>query len=699
MADSSDKAIEIQGDYPDASSRYWLAQITTAKRTYSKWHTRGEKVIDRYKDEARAEATDQLKSGKKLNLLWSTVETTKPALYSRAPKANISRRNKDADPVGRWASVVLERAISASLDQQDFDTVMKSVVQDLLLPGQGIAIEEYGADIEGEGTEQAVSNQRSVTRYLHWKDWLTNPARLWEEVWWFGYRTWLTRDEVTKKFGAEIGEAIQLDHKPEETKDAPAAGRGDYKATIWTIWSKRHGKLFQVAPGLPDQVLRELPVPTRHEGFWPFSRPVQATVASDSIIPVPDFAMYQDQADSIDTLTNRINVLGNALRLRGLYPGDMDSIKRLLQDASDAEMIPIENWAMLSERGGANGLVVWFPLKEVAAALTACTEALEKQKALLYEVTGLGDIIRGASDASETATAQQIKSQWGSLRVRMRQRDIERFARDVIRRKAEVISEHFTIPTLQEMSGVQLLTQAQRAQAQAAISYGQQYAQLAQQSQQLGQQLPPPAIQPPDPQTLKLMGEPSWEDVLGLLRNNSLRGFLIDIETDSTVEPDQQAEQQKAIEFTTGVMQFLEAAAKILPLAPEAAPMLGELLLFTVRRFKAGEGMETAIENFTKAATAPKPPPPPAPQVQAQQMKSQAEGVKAQTEQQTAVIKGHAEQVKAASELQQTAMEHQAAMAEHHATMNEKTVEAAITAVKASQQQAQPVVQPNGGGQ
>jgi hypothetical protein len=682
MSGLSDKATEVQGDFPDGSSRYWLAQIASAKRVYSKWHTRGDKVIARYKDEARAEATDQLRSGKKLNLLWSNVETTKPALYSRTPEPNISRRNKDADPVGRWASVVLERCVAASLDQQDFDSVMKAVVQDLLLPGQGIAIEEYGADIEGEGDAQTVKNQRSSTRYLHWKDWLTNPARIWPEVWWFGYRVWLTRDEVTKKFGEEIGKAIHLDHKPEEVKDAPATGQGDYKATIWTIWSMRHGMLFQVAPGLPDQILKELKPPTRHEGFWPFPRPVQATVASDSIIPVPDFAMYQDQAEAIDVLTNRINVLGKALKLRGLYPGDMDSIKRLLQDGADADMIPIENWAMLSERGGANGLVVWFPLKEVAAALVSCTEALQQQKALLYEVTGLGDIIRGASDPSETATAQQLKSQWGSLRVRDRQRDIQRFARDVVRRKAEVIAEHFTIPTLQQMSGVRLLTNQEKQAVEATIAYGQNYQQKAQALEQTGQPVPPPAMPPPDPQTMQLMQEPSWEDVLGLLRNDSLRGFLIDIETDSTVEPDQQAEQQNAIEFTTGVLQFLQAAAQVLPIEPQAAPMLGELLLFTVRRFKGGESMETAIENFTKAVAAPKPPPPPSPQVQAQQLRAQAEGTKAQTEQQTAVIKGHAEQVKAQAGIVQT-------MAEHHAAMAEK---AADLAVAQQQVQPQPVV-------
>lgn len=684
MSDLSDKGAEVQGDFPDASSRYWLAQITTAKRTYSKWHTRGDKVIGRYKDETPDREMTDKSRGKKMAMLWSSVETVKPALYSKTPEPNVSRRNKDDDPVGRWASVVLERCVSASLDQQDFDKTMRDVVQDLLLPGQGVAIEEYGADVTGDEGAEEVSNQRTATRYLHWKDWLTNPARIWTEVWMFAYVTWLTRDEVTKKFGKETGEAIKLDHKPEEVKDAPAPGQGDYKATIWTIWSKRHGKIFQVSPGLPDELLGEMAPPTKHEGFWPFPRPVQATVANDTIIPTPDFAMYQDQADTIDMLTQRIYTLIKALRLRGLYASDLDSVKRLLSDSDDAELIPVDGWQSLMERGGLEKQIAWVPLKDVAAALVASMEALEKQKTMLYEVTGMGDIIRGATDAGETATAQQIKSQWGSLRIRDRRRDIERFGRDIVRKKTEVIAEHFTVPTLQEMSGVQLLTNAQKQQAQAAVQYTQQYQQQAQQAQQAGQQIGAPAMQPPDPKTAALLNEPSWEDVLALLRNNSVRGFQIDVETDSTVEADQQSEQQSAMEFTTGVVEFMEAAAKILPMAPEAAPMMGELLLFTVRRFKAGESMETAIENFTKTMAAKAgQPQPPNPKVETEKIKAQTTQVKAGAEIQKAqigVAQAQAEHQQGTQmlnmEMQQAQQEHQQAMAEGQMKVQQMAQEA-----------------------
>jgi hypothetical protein len=46
---------------------------------------------------------------------------------------------------------------------------------------------------------------------------------------------------------------------------------------------------------------------------------------------------------------------------------------------------------------------------------------------VIYEVTGISDIIRGGgTKASETATAQQLKAQYGSMRLRRRQDDIQK---------------------------------------------------------------------------------------------------------------------------------------------------------------------------------------------------------------------------------------------------------------------------------
>ena len=88
---------------------YWIEQITQYESTFKKWMSRVEKIKKRYRDEqsqvARPNATA------KFNILWSNVQTIVPAVFSRLPKPDVSRRFKDNDPVGRVAAEILERAL------------------------------------------------------------------------------------------------------------------------------------------------------------------------------------------------------------------------------------------------------------------------------------------------------------------------------------------------------------------------------------------------------------------------------------------------------------------------------------------------------------------------------------------------------------------------------------------------------------
>jgi hypothetical protein len=64
------------------------------------------------------------------------------------------------------------------------------------------------------------------------------------------------------------------------------------------------------------------------------------------------------------------------------------------------------------------------------AALESLYEAREKVKQDLYDITGIADIIRGVSDPSETMGAQQIKSNFATLRIGDHQRAVQEFARE-----------------------------------------------------------------------------------------------------------------------------------------------------------------------------------------------------------------------------------------------------------------------------
>ncbi|NKL57259.1 hypothetical protein [Rhizobium leguminosarum] len=64
------------------------------------------------------------------------------------------------------------------------------------------------------------------------------------------------------------------------------------------------------------------------------------------------------------------------------------------------------------------------------------------------------------------------------------------------------------------------------------------------------------------PQLEQMMQQPTIDEVVQLLRNDSIRGFQIDIETDSTIEPDEDAEKQRRMEFVQMQEQMKEMASR-----------------------------------------------------------------------------------------------------------------------------------------
>ncbi len=682
--DSADGATEQKDGSPEAAATYWLGQIAFAERKIKQFRTRGDQIVRRYKNKrstAVPTVTNVTVGQRRMNILWSNVQTMKPVLFSNTPKPNVQRRNKDKNPAGRWAALVLQRVLTNTLDMQDFDHVLEQDVESLLLPGYGCSMVEYIPQVE----DDQVGWQEARLRYVNWKDQLTNPARFWQEVTWWGYVSYLTRDEVRKAYGAKVALQIALDHKVAKDADDSMS-----KATVWCIWDKTSQKVIHVSTGYPNAILGEYPPPVNYEGFFPIARPLVATTATDSTVPVPDFDQYQDQADEIDMYTQRIYVLGRSLRLRGLYPADMQSVRQIMDTSGDADLIPVENWAMLGERGGANGLVVWFPIDQVAKVLIECHNNRDKAMQAMYEITGISDIIRGASDPNETLGGQQLKAQFASVRIRDRQKDVQRYIVQILRHMSSVIGQHFELPVIQKMSGANLLTNAQKQAIQTAQQLQaqrmQQWQMQAQQAAQMGAQ-PPPQPQPIQPQPtedmLEAMEEPSWEDVMAILKDEKMRGFVIDIETDSTVEADQMAQQQKAEQFITAISAFMTAWLPVLQIKPDMAPLAGELLMYGVRQFKAGAAIETeieeAVEKLTKEAEEAAQNPQPNPQMIEAKSKADAAQATSQAKVQTAVIGGQTAQVKAHAEQTKATLGVVQTIADHHASMAEKAAELAIT--------------------
>jgi DNA-binding transcriptional MerR regulator len=94
------------------------------------------------------------------------------------------------------------------------------------------------------------------------------------------------------------------------------------------------------------------------------------------------------------------------------------------------------------------------------------------------------------------------------------------------------------------------------------------------------------------------VSQSEFDQAIQVLKSDKLRGFKVDIETDSTIPVDRMQDQQNRIAFIQAVGQYLTG---IIPAVQEGAiPMkvAREGLLFVVRGFKIGTELEEVLEEL-----------------------------------------------------------------------------------------------------
>ncbi|MBX5036433.1 hypothetical protein [Rhizobium lentis] len=654
---------------PAKVGAHWQQELERAQRYFKSWHDRCVKIEKIYLDQQ----SDQTSAAKRrFPMLWANTAVLQPAVYARVPQPVVERRFKDAQPIARIASEIVERNLSYTGDEADLDSILRAVRDDFLLCARGTVWLRYEADFEpldmgvapsdppadglpdaiGAASLEAIADERVCIDYVHWSDFLHSPARRWKDVTWVARRVPMTGEEMEKRFGRDAV-ASQAAEAAGARKGESQAERAENegKTHVWEIWCKSENYTVWIADGVAVALeVSEPPLDLTH--FWPCPRPAYGTMSTSSLIPVPDYVYYQQQCEEIDLLTRRINKLTDQLRLKVFYPsGDgavSPAIEKAMRPENDMVMVPIPEWAAFTEKGGSKA-VVTLPIDEVQKVIVACMAARKQLIEDVYQITGISDIVRGDTQASETATAQRIKSQWGSIRIRDRQAELARFARDIIRLAGEIICDQFQPETLMLVSGIRLPTMAEKQQVEMQMQQIEMAAgQAAMRAQQMGQ--PAPRAPELPPQLQQLMGQPTIDEVVQLLRNDSIRGFQIDIETDSTIEPDEDAEKQRRMEFVQMVGGFMQQAGAMAQQNPMLVPVMVETLLFAARGFRAGRQLESTLEQvgaqLSEAATAPRPEPQPSP-VEMLKLK-------------TAEVKAGAEQRKAELGVAEAEIEHRA---------------------------------------
>ena len=659
---------ELRGEVAHTYSD-WYDRIISYERSFKLWEARVDKILKRYKDDSR----NKTNPNARFNILWSNVQTITPAIFARLPRPDVSRRFRDNDPIGRVASLMLERGLEFEIEHYgDYKAAMVNCVTDRLLGGRGTAWVRYephfiaskekepedgfeitstidkgqvydpsyvegkgdvGASMEGEMPENEDNEPGEVQEeieyeccpvdYVHWRDFGHTVARTWEEVTAVWRRVYLNRSALVERFGEELGWQIPLDTKPEQSGKSYTKNDDEaYQAMIYEIWDKETGKVLWMSKSL-GKLLDERDDPLELENFWPCPKPMYATLTTDSLEPIPDFTIYQDQARELDDLCDRIDGLIAALKVRGVYDASASELQRLFSEGNESNvLIPIKNWQAFAEKQGMRGAIDLVDIAPFAAALAQCYQAMEQVKGQIYELMGIADIQRGQTDPNETLGAQVIKSNNAAGRLKTMQHAVVDFATSLLAIKSQIICKHFTEDTIVKISGAMQLSDEDK-------------------------QLIPQAIQ--------------------LLKDEVSKNFRIEVTSDSMIFQDEMQEKQDRMEFLQAMGGFMQQAVPAANQTPELAPLLMEMLKFAATAFKAGKGLEGLIDETAdklrmQAKKMEGQPKPPSPEQQKLQQEMQLEKMKMQAKQQEFQAQGQMEMQKLQMEnqLEKAKQEYQA---------------------------------------
>lgn len=305
-------------------------------------------------------------------------------------------------------------------------------------------------------TGDRISRESIPVDYVSWKDFFVFPARarVWKEVTAVGKRCYLSRDQLRKRFGRKIGNAIPLgkDNRTDNSQVTQAQTGNQDKAEVIEIWSRDDETVYWVCEGY-QYLLDCQEDPLRLEYFYPCPRPIFANATNTTLVPVPDYIQYQDQASQVDTLTQRIGLLTKALRMAGVYNAASKDIQRLLSESGENKLYPVDDWGVFGESGGVKDQILWMPMVEISQVLDKLIAVKQMLIEEMSQLTGINDIMRGTSDARETLGGVRLKSNNTGTRLTSRQNEVARFARDTVRIMADIMCRHFSPQSLIEVSG------------------------------------------------------------------------------------------------------------------------------------------------------------------------------------------------------------------------------------------------------
>lgn len=619
-----------------SSVKYWQSQIECAKEAQQEHN---DVADDAWQEFLGCTAKGSIKDNKnaaRYPIYFSSVKTIQPALYSRTPVPVIEKQFDDVkDELGRLGAVMLERLSKYLMRACPFDRTMYhtrdtyihsgrattrvffegKVNEDVArtyyerrdvegqpgffdeqgnLPEEGAELrEDEEGKVYAEKVSESIDYMRAELLPVFHRDILHTPnARTWEEVEWIAFHSMMSKPDVKDRFGEEIAAKVKYsgyDEEREQSKEKK--NTQDKYLSVWEVWCKRTQKVYWVTDCYADDFLDEKDDPYEMEGFFPCAPFMLGTVGCDSLYTVADYAQLRPLIAQLHAAADRMRRLFRSIKKRGLADGSVPELQELSNE-SEGDFLFVNNFKELIGDGGIEKLVKFFPTGELVEAIQTMAQITEVFEQKFNEVLGIPDILRGNSDPRETAAAQQMKGQYASLRFSATQREFQRLVRDSIQMMCDLALRKFPAEKLAEIMGVQLMS-------------------------------------PEEQQAFPV--------VLQMLQNDKERKLRIEIETDSTITMNQQAEVESRNYLAKVLFDGVQGVGAAIEKSPALGAIMAQTVMYVIRGIRDGKQIEGALEpvlqQMIEQAQQPKPQQPD-PAIAKAQMDAQMQQQKMQMEMQ-----------------------------------------------------------------
>ncbi|MBU91435.1 MAG: hypothetical protein CL475_03350 [Acidobacteria bacterium] len=580
MANSSvqgaiDSLDEFENDSEPTVGQHkrWDAEIKAAFTACRQYQKQGAEVVQAYLNSKAGETFN-------LNLFHANIRTMQAMMFGKLPEIKFSRTNMDFnDDSARVAGILFERMLNADIGTPNdlYSEALKQNLQDRLLPGLGISRVRYefdkeeveiasvtdqltGLELEPARTEEQITDERAPIDYVHWRDFVWAPARTWQEVRWVAFRTLMTKDQLTERFGEDIAKHIPLEKTAlddgEEDIDSDDPKQDAWmRGEVWEIWAKEDKKVYWFCKGY-SKILDEQNDPLQLTGFFPIPQPMVANVTTTAFMPKSDYKMSEDLYLEITNLETRIAKITEAIKVVGVYDQSSEGVKSLMLEGVENDLIPVDNWAMFGEKGGLQGAIDWLPIKEVAETMMILVGRRDDAKALLFEISGMSDIMRGGKQAggAASATERALEARFASINVQSMQDEFAQYATDLIRLRAEIVSKHFQPESIVKQSNAMAMTAEQEL------------------------------IQP----------------AIDIMKNRADLIWRIEVKAESVAMVDYAQLKEERTSYITALATFLQSAAPLVELEPTATPVLLEMLKWGLAGFKGSNEVEGVLDQAIK---------------------------------------------------------------------------------------------------